>query len=443
LYLYISLKQLPLQFLLLYIFLSLCCTHQALHFGGYEFFRNSILALFTSSEFGFSHAAAYPLANGLISPFSLLLLWGYGQQLGRQGPRVALYNTTLGSILFIAVSCLTLQLSSLAGATVVVPKVVHQAIIGVTFLFQSSYQYLLYTQQWSFVGSVLTPQEGATWFATLAGCSSLLSSLCGAVIPYMLPYTGLLGLMSTTCITLTLCLWCSDRAYSLAQQHGFDPTAANNPKEKMNEKETKDKDNSNKKTGSVGSGSTFRLFRRVPTLAALMLEVLTFQSLNTILNVAFVRATRLEIPNDMLRSAYTSRFFSYINAVSATLQFLILPTFMKYTEPGTYPNFFARVLGASLVDVVVVAVACSISCSLISLLAYTLYYSYLACLTNSMGMACNARDSLCRLLVPDYCLFDYRDIEFDTIGGGLFPVQDNGLLLAVGCFCHGLSTLGL
>jgi hypothetical protein len=310
---------------------------QALHFGGYEFFRNSILALFTSSEFGFSHAAAYPLANGLISPFSLLLLWGYGQQLGNKGPRLALYNTTLGSILFIAVSCLILQLSlSLGGGgALAVPKVVHQAIIGVTFLFQSSYQYLLYTQQWSFVGSVLTPQEGATWFATLAGCSSLLSSLCGAVIPYMLPYTGLLGLMATTCITLTLCLWCSDRAYSLAQQHGFDPASAKSPT-KTNDKEEKDK-NSSKTTGrTVGAADTIRLFRRVPTLAALMLEVLTFQSLNTILNVAFVRATRLEIPNDILRSAYTSRFFSYINAVSATLQFLILPTFMKYTEPGAF-----------------------------------------------------------------------------------------------------------
>jgi ATP/ADP translocase len=289
------------------------------------------LALFTSTEYGFAQAAvAYPLANGLISPFSLILLWGYGRQLRNNGPRVALYHTTLFSILFIAASCLILQLGS--SSLGIVPKVVQQGIIGLTFLFQSSYQYLLYTQQWSFVGSVLTPQEGAQWFATLAGCSSLLSSLCGAVIPYMLPYTGLLGLMATTCITLTLCLFCSDRAYSLAQQHGFDPAASNpNNKKPSADKEKKDTDQT---TGTVGD--TIRLFRRVPTLAALMLEVLTFQSLNTILNVAFVRATRLEIANDIVRSAYTSRFFSYINAVSATLQFLILPTFMKYTEPGAF-----------------------------------------------------------------------------------------------------------
>lgn len=317
-----------------------------MHFGGYEFFRNSVLALFTSEEFGFAHPAAYPLANGLISPFSLVLLWGYGQQLNRNGPRKTLYNTTLFSILFIAASSLILQLCHASStfsfaAAVAVPRVFHQAIIGITFLFQSSYQYLLYTQQGSFVGSVLTPQEGAQWFATLAGCSSLLSSICGCMIPFMLPNTGLLGLMASTCITLTLCLWCSDRAYILAQEHGFDPAEAETKAApaKPRDDKTKDSDNDNNKNNNSKTtdtvGDTIRLFQRVPTLAALMCEVLTFQSLNTILNVAFVRGTRSEIPNDMHRSAYTSRFFSYINAASATLQFLILPTFMKYAEPGT------------------------------------------------------------------------------------------------------------
>ena len=46
----------------------------SLHYGGYEFLRNSCLALFTSSEtggFGAHAAVAFSLANALISPFSV------------------------------------------------------------------------------------------------------------------------------------------------------------------------------------------------------------------------------------------------------------------------------------------------------------------------------------------------------------------------------------
>ena len=35
----------------------------ALHFGGYEFARSGALALFTSSNTGFSHPAAYPFGT--------------------------------------------------------------------------------------------------------------------------------------------------------------------------------------------------------------------------------------------------------------------------------------------------------------------------------------------------------------------------------------------
>ena len=81
----------------------------ALHFGGYEFVRSGMLALFTSQEVGFATAGAFPLAMGLVSPFSVLLLVGYGRILERRGPRAALRETTAVSLGVFAVTSLGLN----------------------------------------------------------------------------------------------------------------------------------------------------------------------------------------------------------------------------------------------------------------------------------------------------------------------------------------------
>ena len=299
----------------------------AFHFGGYEFIRNSCLALFTSNEFGFSSPAAFPLANALISPFSIVLLWLYGQQLDAFGPRIALRNTTLASILVIFVAATSLA----ACQAWALPKVVSQCLIAFIFLFQSSYQYLIYTQQWSFVSSVMTPEEGSRWFASIGGFSSLLCSLTGSLVPYILPHTKLLGLMATTCVTLTVTLLCQERAYALAQHHGFDPSGKPSPPTAASVSSVK------QSSSAAPSSSRFTqarvLFARVPTLNALFYEVIAFQSLNTILNIAFVSALKQTISNDLARSAYTGRFYSLINGVSAIIQFLVLPLVMNRTEP--------------------------------------------------------------------------------------------------------------
>lgn len=324
------------------IYMSLA---MAIHFGGYEFFRNSCLSIFTSSEYGFKSPAAFPFAQGLIGPFSVLLLWGYGHQLENNGPRTALFRSTLFSVIFISFVSTSLALCRKWA----LPSFVGQALIGLTFLFQNSYQYLLYTQHWSFVGSVMTPDEGSRWFASLAGLSSLVCTITGGMVPKLLPYTGLLGLMSLTALTLSVTLFCSDRAYFLAEENGFDP--ADQMQEKYAEKT---------KNGAVNGQNEERnrfkkavdLFRREPTLAGLLCEVLSFQCLNIIFNVAFVRSLKTSIPDDLARSAYTGRLFSLINGASAFLQFTVLPVVMKYTEPKYIWQFMPLIpLGLCLVQV--------------------------------------------------------------------------------------------
>lgn len=294
----------------------------SLHFGGYEFFRNACLALFTSSDYGFQSPAAFPLANGFVSPFSLILLWYYSQQLHQRGPRVALRSTTLLSIIVVLAAAGSLHLCRLGNLS----AYVSQAIIGLTFLFQNSYQYLLYTQQWSFVGSVLTPDEGSRWFPALAGFSSVVCSATSSMVPYILPHSGILGLMALTSVTLSGSYLLGDHAYSMSEKHGFDPAKQLQERQKSKTAKTTDSE------GRLGKA--IALFRRVPILAILFFEVIMFQSLNTILNVAFVRTLKRQIPQDLARAAYSGRFYGLVNAVSAALQFLVLPLCMRYAEPA-------------------------------------------------------------------------------------------------------------
>lgn len=293
------------------------------HFGGYEFMRNSSLSLFTSTERGFQHASAFPLASALVSPFSVGLLFIYGRLLNQNGPRVTLRQSTLYSIAFVLCTAALLSMAS------IFPRPVRQAITGLAFLFQSSYSYSLNAQQWSFLDSILTPDQGARWFTVVVGVSSCVCTLTASLVPVLLPRTGLLGLYALTAFTLSATLLCGDRAYAIAQECGFDPM---DQREKRQDQQTNPTSNDvAKKANRVTTAVA--LFRRVPTLGALFSEGIAFHSLSTILNVAFVQALKAAIPNDLARSAYTGRFYALCSAVAATLQFGVLPLVMNRLEP--------------------------------------------------------------------------------------------------------------
>ena len=89
----------------------------AIHLGGYELSRATVMALFTSDGLGFGHShkiesgndnnkgessseedgglSALPMAVGCVSPFSFALLWFYAKTLSGGGPQYALRTHTL------------------------------------------------------------------------------------------------------------------------------------------------------------------------------------------------------------------------------------------------------------------------------------------------------------------------------------------------------------
>jgi ATP/ADP translocase len=326
-------------------------TAMSLHFGGYEFARSAALALFTSSETGYTHPSAYPFAIGLVTPTTLSLLYWYGTILKANGPRHALRETTslvlgvlLGGVGLVAIlssSAFVWPPSSVAWVT--------RAIVALLFVFQNSYAHLIYTQQWSFLGSVMTPTEGTRWFTFIAGWSSLVCTLTASSVQTIADRSnGLVLLMFMTCATLGLSMLCADKAYQLSSEHGFDPSGE--LQAKQSKKDSKKKKNSAKENTTNNEveetllAKTGRMFRTSPTLVGLFGEVIAFQSLSTVLNVCFVRQLKEAIPIDGDRAAFTGQFYAGVNGISGMMQFFVLPLLRKYLEPKWVYRFLPMVL---------------------------------------------------------------------------------------------------
>ena len=305
----------------------------SLHFGGYEFARSGALALFTSSSTGFSHPSAYPLAIGLVTPASLVLLYWYGLILKDEGPRRALYKTTALAVVTLAVGTVLCQV--LADL-----PFLSKGVVASLFVFQNSYAHLLYTQQWSFLGSVMTPTEGTKWFSLIAGLSSVVCTITATMVHTLSDTVGLLGLIIGTCVTLALSMILADNAYELSEIHGFDPSPELSSKSKTANDDGQKKD---QKEESLLS-KTRRMFRTSKTLAGLFGEVISFQSLSTVLNVCFVRQLKESVPIDTDRASYTGKFYAIVNGSSGLMQFLVLPLARKYLEPQWVYRFLPLLL---------------------------------------------------------------------------------------------------
>lgn len=137
---------------------------------------------------------------------------------------------------------------------------------------------------------------------------------------------GIQGLILGTAGSLTLSLLLADYAYQIGEEFDFDPRD-------MKKKQKGGDDRSKEDEEASLLTKTSQLFQRVPILAALFGEVITFQSLSTVLNICFVRQLKELMPLDTDRAAFSGRFYAYVNGVSGLMQFFVLPLARKYLEP--------------------------------------------------------------------------------------------------------------
>lgn len=271
----------------------------ALHYAGYEWARNAVLALFTSERTGFRSSAAMPLAVGCISPVSIGLLWLYTRLLKRGGPRYAVRTSTLLCFATISVGGLMLNTFSACVDESSVCQHLSRVISFAMIVIQSSFVQLLSVQHWSFIGSIFveTTDDGARWFAPIAGLGSISSTIAACAVSPLVDILGLPTLMIAGSCIIALSAYCADAAYEIAQANGFEP-------KKEPKKDRLSREDSALKQKSLWLTAR-NLFRRVPVLAALRNEVLISQCISSLVSFLCVLKLKESIPDDVNRARRT------------------------------------------------------------------------------------------------------------------------------------------
>lgn len=297
------------------------------------------MALFTSDTLGFGvdSASYYTLAMTCVSPMSMVLLLGYGRLLDVKGPKRALLGSTAFCMSILAL--FGVVISTIGGYDFNIFNTdwtISRLVVWASFVFQNSYAHLLYAQMWSFLGSIFTPSQAGTYYSYVAGLSSIASMIAGASVSKVVTWSGVSGLLGVAALSLLGTLILASKAYSISEKNGFDPSLEMQRKSK--EKKTHQNNNDGKAASNkrrilhqVKEGAS--LFRRVPVLAALFFETITFQSLCTVLNTSLVTQLRDAVPNDQARAAWTGRFYGATNGLSTLFQFLIMPALSQRVDP--------------------------------------------------------------------------------------------------------------
>eukprot|EP00563_Minutocellus_polymorphus_P015783 CAMPEP_0181057300 /NCGR_PEP_ID=MMETSP1070-20121207/20175_1 /TAXON_ID=265543 /ORGANISM="Minutocellus polymorphus, Strain NH13" /LENGTH=494 /DNA_ID=CAMNT_0023136701 /DNA_START=61 /DNA_END=1542 /DNA_ORIENTATION=+ len=329
------------------------------HFAAYELARSATLAIFTSKKTGFESSSALPLAVGCVSPFSVLLLSCYSYLLDKQGPRTAIRLTTHMFAVVLLICSLLLCLcrpdigadddgnnDATQGGY---KRNISRATIFTLFVYQNASVRLLHSQHWSFISSVTLKSEAKVWFAPITGLASLTSTISAGSISYLLENFNLFGLLGIAASLMLVGSRCSDNAYRTAAIHNFTPTKESDDRvstsstsktqaadvapgrEKWHDNEVTEDDSSASGKSLFSKART--LFRRVPILGALFLEVLLCQSLSSLLNFLFLVKTKEAIPNDEERAGWSGKCYAWTNGVSGFLQFVVMPIAMKWVDP--------------------------------------------------------------------------------------------------------------
>ena len=207
-------------------------TCMSLHYLAYSLARPATMTLFTSNRLGFgNNVSAYPFAMTFISPVSFILLLFYGNVLENLGPLMALRRTTLGCASVLGLSSLLLskldKLIVISDATTTTLSssnniaILTRYLVGALFVFRESYVQLITSQHWSFISSVLTPNQSSTWFAPISGLTSVTSALAAMGVGRLSSMWGLQGVLGVAACVLGGSVVFGQAAYRIADKVSF------------------------------------------------------------------------------------------------------------------------------------------------------------------------------------------------------------------------------
>ena len=326
----------------------------AIHLGGYELSRASVMALFTSDGLGFGKPSssntegglsALPMAVGCVSPFSIALLWFYGKTLSRGGPRYALrVHTMICAAAQMLCGLILGSLNQLIGmkvdenAEMIVrgllfglkePSTLSKPILFIVFVFQNAYVQLIYNQHWAFISSVLTAEEGKKAFAPIAGLGSIGSTLAAGMVSKLIERSGLIGLLYMAGFALIMSAVLADIAFRMARNNGFEPDAKDLSAPGRATSTSNNTYECCKKDSIFQQAHT--LFQRVPVLGALFSEVIISQCLSSLVNYIYLYKLKGQCLSSLVNYTCTNLKQPYLTNLKQ-------PSLMILSEPDGVEN---------------------------------------------------------------------------------------------------------
>lgn len=195
----------------------------SLHYFGYELARSAVFALLTSARHGFSSSWAVSLSTACVSPISVGLLSIYTHLYDTQGPKRTLLITALsfGFLLLLGGIVLPFCMVLEDGSQHFLPSALTNVVwimptryfLFALFCLQNSFVFLLLTQHWSFLGSIVKNRTYTSW---IAGVGSLVSTLAGLAVGFLGADLTTLLLVGAACLFLSS--YCGNVSYEIAER---------------------------------------------------------------------------------------------------------------------------------------------------------------------------------------------------------------------------------
>ncbi|MBM4044556.1 MAG: hypothetical protein FJ279_05530 [Planctomycetes bacterium] len=252
---------------------------------GYEFVRSVSSSLYI----GAYGAHRLPIVMALAPVGTVLVIYAYGVLLTWLGPHGALVSTS-GLSAAVILACYFSIVSGAAPAT------------GVLYVFREAYIVVIIEQYWSFINSTLGHDDARKLNGPICGIASLGAIAGGLLVKHLAPQRGTEYLLILAAASLVPAAVFSAIAYRL----GGEP--------KPSQEETR------ARHGHLALG----LFRS-RYLLCLGLLIIATQVVSTVLDLRFSALVENALPVKDQRTAYLGGFYATLNAVSSSLQFLLVP----------------------------------------------------------------------------------------------------------------------
>jgi AAA family ATP:ADP antiporter len=277
------------------LYVSLCA---AFLFCGYELVRSPANTLFKVA-YG---KAGLPYAMAATPAVVIAFLWIYGRLLTRFGPRFTLILTTLGSCGLLA-ACWAGVIIGFRPAS------------AALYLLREAYVVLLMEQYWSFLNSILGDARARKLNGPICGVGSA-GSIAGAMLVSTLALSlGTASLLLLGAILTLPTVLLASLAYRAGGEPSPDPSG------------TSAHAHDYQPTSGVLGG---QLLLRQRVLALLLIIILLTQAISGLTDLSFQGILQDAIPNADAQTAFSGRFFMWLNIAAAILQFILTPILLRF-----------------------------------------------------------------------------------------------------------------